>query len=77
MILNPITLYTRFIKTFTKDTDDEICSVWMLTNTIGVPEETAAENQAIALVVVELISCSFARGMKRIELTTVDRWSGR
>ena len=54
-----------------------ICSVWMLTNTIGVPEETAAENQAMALLVMESTSCSVARGLKRMELTTVDRWSGK
>lgn len=65
------------LNSINENTEETICSVWILTNTRGVPEETAAENQAIALMVMESISCSFARGMKRIELTTVDRWSGR
>lgn len=54
-----------------------ICSVWILTKTMGIPPETAAENQAIVLTIVGSIRPSLGRGMKRMELITVERESGR
>ena len=58
-------------------TDATICSVWILTKTRGIPEETEAENHVMHLVVVASTQCSSGKGMKRMELTTEQRWSGK
>jgi len=49
----------------------------MLTKTRGAPHETAAENQAMHLVVVDSTLRSCENGMKRMELITVERRSGK
>lgn len=49
----------------------------MLVKTSGMPEEMAAENQAMALTVGASVPLSLDKGMKRMELTTVERRSGK
>lgn len=58
-------------------TELRVCSVWMLTKTRGAPEDAAAVNQAIHLVVVDSTLFSCGNGMKRMELITVERRSGK
>lgn len=49
----------------------------MLTKMSGAPAETAAENQAMDLVMTASALCSSGNGMNRMEVMTVECRSGK